>query len=385
MSPTSSPSGRAGAQMVQDPNAGVVWMYGGLASSFFGGPSKDELWQFDGVTWSQPVIAGATPGGLGLFGMAFDSVNNVSVVYGGLPNSFFPIDSDATWVWNGTAWSQTAVFPAVNPGPLERPAMCFHAGIGRTVLFGGIDVQGSWNNDTWAYDGAANTWSVLPITGSKPGARTGARMVYDSMRGVCVLTGGADPSDPNGTTYWNDTWEFNGTSWTQVATNITGSRLDAMIGYVPLVNRVVVFGGINFSTFTYFGDTWQWEAGTFGAGCVGTNGTPALSSSSSPRLGQSWTATVQNLNPSLNLAFFVFGFTTFPGVDLGFLPMPGCFLFETLDVTVPITGSGGSASWTWASVAGVLGTRIYGQALCLDPVNAFGATISNAITATIGN
>jgi len=386
LAPTASPSGRAGAAMVYDPNAGVAWMYGGLNSSFFGGPSKDELWQFDGTTWTQPVIAGSTPGGLGLFGMSFDTGNNVAVVYGGLANNFFPIDSNETWEWNGTTWTQTAVSPAVNPGPLERPAMCFHAGLGRTVLFGGLDVQGSWNDTTWAYDAAANTWSTIPIVGPKPGARTGARMTYDSTRGVCVLTGGADPNDPTGATYWNDTWEFDGTSWTQVATNITGTRLDAMIGYLPATNRVVVFGGANFTTFTYFGDTWLWEAGTFGAGCAGTNGTPALSSSSSPRLGQSWTTTVTNLNPSLNIAFFVFGFSTFPGVDLGFLPMPGCFLFESLDILIGATGAAGSANWTWPAVSGTLGTRFYAQAMCFDPtVNGFGFTISNAIAATIGN
>lgn len=386
LAPATSPSGRAGAAMVFDPNAGVVWMYGGLNSSPFGGASKDETWQFDGTTWSQPVITGSTPGGLGLFGMSFDTVNNVAVVYGGQPNNFFPIDSNETWEWNGTSWTQTAVSPATNPGPLERPAMCFHTGIGKTVLFGGLDVQGSWNDTTWAYDAATNAWSVIPIVGSKPGARTGARMVYDSNRGVCVLTGGADPNDPNGTTYWNDTWEFDGTSWTQVATTITGTRLDAMIGFLPNENHVVVFGGINFATFTYFSDTWEWEAGTFGAGCAGTNGVPHLSSSSSPRLGQLWTATAQNLNPSFNLAFFVFGFTTFPGVDLGFVPMPGCFLFETLDIVISANGAAGVANWTWPSVAGTLGTRFYGQALCFDPtVNTFGFTISNAISATIGN
>lgn len=380
------PSGRAGAEMVYDSNAGVFWMYGGLNSSFFGGASKDELWQFDGVSWSQPVIVGATPGGLGLHGMSFDSVNNVVVVYGGLPDNFFPIDSDATWEWNGSAWTQTAVFPATNPGPLERPSMCFHTGIGKTVLFGGLDVQGNWNDTTWTYDAATNAWTALSTPGSKPGARTGARMAYDSVRDVCVLTGGADPNDPNGTTYWNDTWEFDGTSWTQVATNVTGTRLNAMMSFLPSDNRMVLFGGVNYSSFTFFGDTWEWETGTFGAGCAGTNGTPGLHVSGSPRLGQSWSVTTSGLDPTWNVEILVFGFTALPAFDLSFLPMPGCFLFTTLDITFGVSGAAGSATWTWPSVFGTAGTVLYAQAVCLDPtVNGFGWTISNAIAATIGN
>ena len=386
LTPPVSPGGRAGAQMAYDSNAGVFWMYGGLASGFFGGPSQDEMWMFDGTTWSQPVVVGSTPGGTALHGISFDSVNNVTVVYGGLPNNFFPIDSDQTWEWNGTGWTQTAAFPATNPGPLERPAMCFHQGIGKTVLFGGIDVQGAWNNTTWTYDAGTNAWAALAVPGTKPGARTGARMSYDSTRNVCVLTGGADPADPTGNTYYNDTWEFDGATWTQVATTITGTRLDAMMAYMPSLDRTVLFGGINFSSFTYYGDTWEWQAGTFGSGCFGTFGMPTLVSNTSPRIGQGWVATTGNLHPTFNLAILVFGFTPLPGIDLGFVPMPGCSLFTSLDILVSINGSGGTASWTWPSVSGTLGTTFYGQALCFDPTaNAFGFTISNALSSTIGN
>ena len=38
-------------------------------------------------------------------------------------------------------------------------------------------------------------------------------MAYDAARGVTVLFGGYD-----GANYLGDTWEWNGTSWTQVGT-----------------------------------------------------------------------------------------------------------------------------------------------------------------------
>lgn len=385
-----APGGRAGAEMVYADALGQYVMYGGLNTSFFGGASLDQTWLFEPISgaWTQPAIVGATPGGTGLFGISYDAVTGRVVIYGGLPNNFFPIDSDQTWEFDGTAWTQYAVAPATNPGPLERPAMCFHLGLGRTVLFGGIDVQGSWNNDTWLYDGTTHTWSVLPIAGSKPAARTGAKMAYDAARGVCVLTGGADPADPTGNTYFTDTWEFDGATWTQVSTSITGQHLSGMMAYQISTNRIVQFGGIDFTTFTYRGATWLWETGTFGSGCAGTNGTPALSVSGSPKLGQPWTVTANNVNPTFNLGIVLFGFAELPGIDLGpILGMPGCLAFTTPDVlTSLLTGAGGSFAWTWPSVSGAVGDHFFAQALCLDPtVNAFGFTISNAISITVGN
>jgi hypothetical protein len=387
LSTTGTPSARSNTELVYDPNAGVYRMYGGVQNGFIGSTVFDQTWEFNGTAWSQSVIVGATPGGTCQHGSSFDTVHNVMVIYGGLPNPFFPIDSDQTWEFNGTSWTQTAASPAVNPGPLERPAMCFHVGIGQTVLFGGIDVQTGANDKTWLYDAGTNAWSELVVAGPKPAPRTGAKMAYDPIRGVCVLTGGADPLDPNGQTYFQDAWEFNGQVWTQIATGVTGSRMDSMIAFMPNRNRMVQFGGANFSTFVFYNDTWEWQTGTFGAGCAGTNGTPALSVNASPRLGQSWTVTVSNANPTLNIGLLAFGFATFPGIDLGpVLGMPGCFAFTTPDVvTSVLTGAAGSFSWTWPSVSGAVGDRFHAQALCLDPtVNAFGFTISNALTATVG-
>ncbi len=387
-----APSSRSNMDLVYDPNAGVFRMYGGVNQGFIGSTVYDQTWEMSvsgtTATWTQNVIVGTTPGGLCEHTTSFDTAHNVMVVHGGLSDPFFPIDSDQTWEFDGTAWTATATFPATNPGPLERAAMCYHPGLDRTILFGGIDVQGSWNNKTWAYDSVTHTWAELTIAGPKPSARTGPKLAYDSIRGVLVLNGGADPSDPLGNAYVNDTWEFDGASWTKVSTNITGSRLDATMAFMPTRNRMVQFSGINYSTFVQYNDTWEWETSTFGMGCAGTNGTPHLSVNASPRLGQSWTVTASNMNPTFNLGVLVFGFTELPGVDLGvLLGMTGCSGYVTPDVIVSLTaGAPGTASWTWPVVAGTVGDHFAGQALCFDPtVNVFGFTASNAISVTVGN
>jgi hypothetical protein len=72
-----------------------------------------------------------------------------------------------------------------------------------TVLFGGHD--GAYNGETWEWNGTA--WSQKVAPGPSP--RTAHVMVYDQFRGVTVLFGGFDGS------YLDDTWEWDGVSWTQ--------------------------------------------------------------------------------------------------------------------------------------------------------------------------
>jgi hypothetical protein len=141
-----------GVRMVYDSARGVFVTYGSLATGFFGGPSVDATWEYDpiGNAWTQ-VFPVTTPGGLGLYGMSYDSVRSRVVLYGGLADNFFPIDSADTWEFDGTNWA--LITTTGSPGPLERPGMCFHTGIQKTVIFGGIDVQIGGNDTTWLYDG----------------------------------------------------------------------------------------------------------------------------------------------------------------------------------------------------------------------------------------
>ncbi|MCI0540026.1 MAG: hypothetical protein L0Z50_32875 [Verrucomicrobiales bacterium] len=53
---------------------------------------------------------------------------------------------------------------------------------------------------------------------ARPPARQEAAMAYDSDRGVCVLFGGGTNTFPSEIPF-NDTWEWNGTSWTMRSSN----------------------------------------------------------------------------------------------------------------------------------------------------------------------
>ncbi len=374
--PATSPAARFGAQMVHDSARGVTVLYGGLASPISIPPPNSDTWEFDGTTWTQATPA-ATAGNRYQYGACYDSLRSRMVIYGGASTQLLSTPNSQTWEYEGTTWAQIATVG--NPGPRNRPAMCFHAGLGKAVMFGGYN--GTINTDqTWVYDGVAATWTQVTIPGSKPPARNAATMVYDSVRGLCVLTGGQDTA----VTPFADTWTFDGTAWTQQPTTTQGVR-DHSMAFAPTLGQAVKFGGFVSGPFVLSNQTWEFGSGIFGSGCVGTNGVPSLSAGTAPLLGQSYTLTVDNLHPSLNIAFFVFGFTQLPGIDLSGLPMPGCLLFTTLDIIVGVGGAAGSANWTWPTVTGNVGDAFYCQVFSLDPVNGFGFTISNPIFATVGS
>lgn len=381
LTPATSPPASAGVEMVYDVVRGVFVTYGSMNTGFFGGPSADRTWEFNGTTWTQ-VFPVTTPGGLGLYGMAYDVVRGRTVVYGGVANNFFPIAEANTWEYDGTNW--TLVAAAGGPGPLERPAMCFHSGINRTVLFGGIDPQIGGTDTTWLYDGT--TWTAAGIAGVKPAARTGAKMAYDSVRGICVMSGGQDPM--SGTPIV-DTWELDLTNltWTQVPTSTPG-RLQAGMAFDVARRQVVQFGGHDFVTFTALGDTWEYGARTrsFGTGCAGSNGVPALAAADAPRLGASYTLNLTNLNPSINLGVLVLSFATITPTPLDGIGMTGCTGYVSPDVLETLAGSGGAASWSLAlpTTIGLVGTKLYAQGLSVDPVNPAFLVASNAHEGTFG-
>ncbi|MCA8978286.1 MAG: hypothetical protein KDC98_26395 [Planctomycetes bacterium] len=130
-----------------------------------------------------------------------------------------------------------------------------------------------------------------------------------------------------------------------------------------------------------------------GAGCAGSNGTPALGASE-PRIGQSVSLTASNLMPNQPV-WFVQGQSstswlsaTLP-FDLAPFGAPSCFLRVRADI---VRDGFASASGTWSSSlpiaanTGLLGRSIYIQLFAGDfDANVWGKTTSNALRLVIGN
>ena len=125
-------------------------------------------------------------------------------------------------------------------------------------------------------------WKKVSETGPLP--LFGHNMVYDEARGNVVLFGGAHTGYPDNpiTTFpfptFSDTWIWDGTVWTKVATNSPEPRIDFGMAYDSVREKVVLFGGYNFSSSTYWASTWEWDGRSWTE--VATDGPPPRHSTS---------------------------------------------------------------------------------------------------------
>src|SRR6516164_2160550 len=112
------------------------------------------------------------------------------------------------------------------------------------------------------------TWMQLsPV--AYPPARSYLAMTYDAAIGKIIMFGGYD-----GVTYLNDTWLFDGVSWTRaIGSRLSpGPRANAQMAYDSVTHKVVLFGGYNGTR--YLGDTWIWDGTTFQWTCAYTPHSP---------------------------------------------------------------------------------------------------------------
>jgi hypothetical protein len=193
-----------------------------------------------------------------------------------------------------------------------------------------------------------------------------------------------------------DTWEWDGTNWTQLTPSASPSaRCAHAMAYDAASQRVVLFGGALVWP-TFLGDTWIYgppvtlaSATAHGTGC----GSPALGfvpdANGRPLLGQVASATI--VNAPTPVAGVAMGFNPFffP-VSLAGIGMPGCNLLQSTDIlglgTSPLTPSTLSFSLAIPNVPSLLGVHVYIQAYAFAPgVNPLQIIISNGIEWLLGN
>ncbi len=204
------------------------------------------------TTWTQRSPA-ATPGTLSDAATAYDASTDQLVLFGGIVDADGDL-SDATWVWDGTTWTEQN--PATSPPAVADASMAYDASTGQIVLFGGADDSGDVFGDTWTWDGT--TWTEQSPATSPP-ARTQAAMDYDSTSGQVLLFGGQDV-DGNAL---GDTWTWDGSTdtWTeQSPTTSPLARYDASLADDPSMSpdTSILFGGID-TNGDIDNDTWTWD------------------------------------------------------------------------------------------------------------------------------
>ncbi len=171
------------------------------------------------------------------------------ILFGGAQSGGTKLDE--TWRFRGNTW--TKLSPRIRPPKRFRHAGAYDRGRGKFVIFGGsTSLRGGHMADTWEFRGT--TWTQIKPAKS-PSARNDAAMVYDSRQRRILLFGGRDA---NGTSL-NDTWTFDGKTWTQLKpmTSPPGRR-DHALAFDSVRNRVVLYGGF-FAGLSIRADTWEFD------------------------------------------------------------------------------------------------------------------------------
>jgi len=212
----------------------------------------DETWEWNGTQWtlrSQPMVS---PGTNFFPALDYDIVRQRTVLFGGLQTGLSPVGSNETWEWDGTTWTQRT--PVDSPQGRYHHPLAYDSPRGMSVLYGGFSGINGLLRDTWEWDGT--NW-LLRSAVSAPGYRANHGLAFDSLRNVTVMFGGFDGNPfPNG-----QTWEWDGTTWTQRSPATSpAARVDFAMDYDADRHVTVLFGGWNGQNPpTLYGDTWEWD------------------------------------------------------------------------------------------------------------------------------
>jgi hypothetical protein len=232
-----------------------------------------DTWTWDGSNWTLQQTLNAPPERAGA-SLSFDPVRGVTVLFGGATPASNTITGEGiadyadTWTWDGSNWNQLS--PAASPSGRQGAGMVFDAARRVTVLFGGYADQetlykNAFRQDTWTWDG--NSWTQQ-TTASGPPRTESLGFVYDDALGKAVLVGGSMFIIP---TYLQsvgagfiihakDTWTLDASGWTDLPPAEPDERSNAVIAYDPATQTVILMGGycLDQPQSLCF-DTWSWD------------------------------------------------------------------------------------------------------------------------------
>jgi len=162
------------------------------------------------------------------------------------------------------------------PSPRAELPLAYDSKTNQVLMFGGVfgdmNQKLRFNNQTWIYDVAENTWTqVKPLV--SPGPRDNVMLAYDSTSDVFVLFGGTSGNTPE-TFGLQDTWIFDmkTLTWTQKENGPPNHGGGSMV-YDSKADRMLLFGGFDYEKNEATNDLWSYDYNTD----TWTELTPAIS------------------------------------------------------------------------------------------------------------
>jgi hypothetical protein len=239
----------SGSRLAFDAPQQRIVSFGG----YDGRESRGDVRVIEADAWrtlgSHPDVRAAEPG------FVYDARRDRFVLFGGSAGRGDALG--ATWEYDRQRWTRVTT---PNPPARQAHVMVFDERRGRTVVFGGMGGATTPGQpppslgDTWEFDGT--TWTER--RGPGPSPRNGAGAAYDSKRGVLILFGGAGSGG-----FMGDTWSWDGSAWRKLADSGPAARAMGYLAYDKGRDRVVLFGGRNGYPNGDLNDTWEWDGSTW--------------------------------------------------------------------------------------------------------------------------
>lgn len=265
--PAHSPGARTAHMMTYDSTRGRIVLFGGRQGlGLTTGETRgfNDTWIYDDGDWSQLAPPNAPPARQ-LGAMAYDSLRDRIVLYGGMS-----INADGlnvtqlydTWEFDGTTWTKSGdagVEAGKEPVQVGRPMLAYDKARAQMILVG---VDTALKTKMYRRDTTANTW--VEMTPEKlPDCLNDGAIVYQDhnstilgIGGVCSLTEG----------FLDKTWEWNGTTWTEIKTTDVARGTAHTLAYDSLRQYSLLFGGNDAlsgkprsTTLIYRNNNWRFD------------------------------------------------------------------------------------------------------------------------------
>jgi hypothetical protein len=260
--PAHSPQERAQPTMAYDPATKQVIMFGGTSYSPDCSSAGDELrdtWTWNGSIWTQQQPA-TSPTSDGC--AAYDADTGQLIMFGGSPDFSSP---GQTWDWTGSTWKQLA--PATTPPGGLCSATYDET---RKVIVMLVEDPNTYDIHTWIWNGS--DWSdagvlpapVSPALGTVPpigfDADLSADVVYIGEAYPCTYPDA--PSHVTVCTQADETWLWNGSSWSQAPVRSSDPEPGSsyVMAYDRATHQMVMFGGWIYATTTPDTTTWVYSS-----------------------------------------------------------------------------------------------------------------------------
>ena len=189
---------------------------------------------------------------------------------------------------------------------------------------------------------------------------------------------------------WDGVYSYNTTE-----ANTWQLQFDLVTGNVTYVWTTMVASGngwlVGYAAAAPNGDAGSLDISAALPGTFRTrnyNGLPLALTSTLPQLGTTVTMTTTQVPATSLLGLQLLSTTRIdPGLELGFLGMPLCYLYANTDTIEAIVPNGGQATWSVAvpNLPTLMGIEVATQSGAFVPgVNDFGLLLSNGVALTLG-